>query len=108
MNSKSWIGLGTVNAAYLGFAALNAVGLRPVPFRICPLYLLTGVPCPLCGLTTAIVKLMQGDVLGSIHAHAMGIPIAALVAATVLFGAILIFWPRLLNEPSRMLARAGT
>ena len=36
---------------------------------LCPLRRVTGVPCPLCGLTTGTWELAHGDVAGAVHAH---------------------------------------
>jgi hypothetical protein len=36
---------------------------------LCPLRRLTGVPCPLCGLTTGCWALVRGDVAGAVQAH---------------------------------------
>src|SRR5690606_23379853 len=36
---------------------------------LCPLRRVTGVPCPLCGLTTGTWDLAHGDVAGAVHAH---------------------------------------
>jgi hypothetical protein len=44
---------------------------------LCPLRRLTGLPCPLCGLTTGIAALARGDVVGAVHAN----PLAPLALA---------------------------
>ena len=58
--------------AGLGAAAglqIVLVSLR-LPAWECPFFHLTGVPCPGCGLTRAIMLLLQGDVYGAIRFHA--------------------------------------
>ncbi|MFI5845638.1 DUF2752 domain-containing protein [Catenuloplanes sp. NPDC051500] len=49
----------------------------------CPLYAMAGVPCPFCGLTTASVALVHGDVAGAVAANPAVLGLAAL-AVTVL------------------------
>jgi hypothetical protein len=46
---------------------------------LCPLRRATGIPCPLCGLTTGVAAAVQGDLPAAVHAHP-----AALVALAVL------------------------
>jgi hypothetical protein len=71
---------GGAGAAAVAVAALHSVH---DPGVICPLRLLTGIPCPVCGSTTVFVE------LGSGH------PVAAALANpfTVLFGLGLLFAP---------------
>jgi len=39
---------------------------------------LTGLPCPACGMTTALAQMARGEVLAALDAHALG-PIAYLL-----------------------------
>jgi hypothetical protein len=39
---------------------------------------LTGLPCPACGMTTALAQMARGEVLAALRAHALG-PIAYLL-----------------------------
>lgn len=68
-----------------GVAAVTVAALHSAhdPGVICPMRLLTGIPCPACGSTTVFIE------LGSGH------PVAALLANpfTVLFGLALLFAP---------------
>ncbi len=67
---------------------------------VCPFYLLTGLPCPGCGLTRAFVCLGHGQVAASLHWHPLGIVLYALC-----FGAWAVRgWAWLANEP---IARAS-
>ena len=50
-------GLGAAGAAAAYQAALGGTGL----WLPCPLRTLTGIPCPLCGMTTAATGLASGD-----------------------------------------------
>jgi hypothetical protein len=54
---------------------------------LCPLRRLTGVPCPLCGLTTGTWDLVHGDVVGAVHAHPLApVALAFLVLAWTPWG----------------------
>ena len=50
---------------------------------LCPHKLLTGLPCPGCGITKSLVLLYQGDLLGSMSYHLFG-PIVVLGCIGVL------------------------
>lgn len=54
-------------------------------FPVCPLYALTGLACPGCGLTRGFHALFNGDVPTALHFNAL-IPLFALIFA---FGLIL-------------------
>jgi hypothetical protein len=56
------------------------LGLPPCSFRV-----LTGVPCPSCGMTTSFALLMRGDIANSLRANSVGTLLAA-------FGLVLIPW----------------
>jgi hypothetical protein len=56
------------------------LGLPPCTFRI-----LTGVPCPSCGMTTSFALLVRGDGANSMRANAVGTLLAA-------FGMVLVPW----------------
>ncbi|WP_232323917.1 DUF2752 domain-containing protein [Catenuloplanes japonicus] len=49
----------------------------------CPLYAVTGVPCPFCGLTTASVALVHGDVAGAAAANPAVFGLAVLAIAVL-------------------------
>ena len=54
------------------FVGLQWVGLHKI--QLCPFRLVTGHPCPGCGLTHAALCLARGDIVGSLRAHALLLP----------------------------------
>jgi hypothetical protein len=68
-----------------GAALLGAVHV-PRPATLCPLRAATGVPCPLCGTTTALVRLGRLDVAGALVANPVTtLALALLVLAPALY-----------------------
>ena len=77
----------------LGVAGLTAAGAA-VAYRValggeglwlpCPLRALTGIPCPLCGMTTAATALATGDLGAAVAAN----PFALLLAGFTLVMAV--------------------
>ena len=71
-------------AATLGAAACGALArgedLSTGP-TLCPFRLVTGLPCPFCGMTRSLLALGQGDLGVSVRLHPLG-PVL-LVAALV-------------------------
>lgn len=69
-------------------AAAVALSLVHLPWRprtVCVLRALTGVPCPLCGGTTAAVEVGRGDLLAGLRAS----PAAVLGAAGLVVAPLL-------------------
>jgi hypothetical protein len=65
------------------------LGLPPCTFRI-----MTGVPCPSCGMTTSFALLMHGDVLNSLRANAVGTLLALLGLAFIPWSLVCILCKR--------------
>jgi Protein of unknown function (DUF2752) len=57
-------------------ALLSALPHHPV--LPCPMHLLTGVPCPLCGMTTSVEATLHGRIGTALHANPAGIVAVAL------------------------------
>ncbi|MGC4933871.1 DUF2752 domain-containing protein [Gordonia sp. DT30] len=60
--------------------ALPSAGIEHGPI-LCPFRLVTGLPCPGCGLTRAWVYACHGDWAQSFAAHPFGLPMVAAVLA---------------------------
>jgi len=55
---------------------------------LCPFRLLTGMLCPLCGITRGVSDVLHGDWLAAIRHHVLS-PLAAVVMACVLILSLL-------------------
>jgi hypothetical protein len=51
---------------------------------LCPFKLLTGFPCPSCGITKSIVYFYEGDIVKSISYHILGPVVVFFCLATIL------------------------
>jgi Protein of unknown function (DUF2752) len=67
---------------------LGAAALLPVlpghPGLACPLRAATGIPCPLCGMTTSVEETVRLDLEAAVAANPAGVAVA--VAVLLLFG----------------------
>jgi hypothetical protein len=66
-----------------------------LPGWVCPIFRITGIPCPGCGLSRALMLLLEGDLRGSLRYHAFA-PIFLLTIVAVLLVALL---PKSITEP---------
>ena len=73
-----------VGTAVAGAAAALPAGGGPVAGLLrCPLRTATGVPCPLCGLTTASIALADGRLAEALAANPVVLPLAGATAVMV-------------------------
>ena len=56
------------------------------PPLACPLRTLTGIPCPFCGMTRAVVAGMHGDLVASLRFNPAGVLVIALAIFAVVSG----------------------
>ena len=73
------VGVAAAGAAVLWPAVTAATGVA-LP---CPLRSVTGIPCPLCGMTTASEALVRGDLGEAVAANPFVLLLAALTVLTV-------------------------
>lgn len=70
-------------------AMLVAAAARPMlhgsPGVSCPLRALTGIPCPLCGMTTSVTAAVHADLGAAIAANPAGI-VAVVIAVLAVIG----------------------
>lgn len=83
-----WIVLAGVGLLQVGLTAAG-LGGWPCPFREA-----TGLPCPGCGLTRAVIALLRGDIADAVKQHALA-PLAALAGVTLVAS---FFLPKALQE----------
>ena len=69
--------------AYLGGAVGLDLSVFPV---VCPFRLITGLPCPLCGLTYALHVLSRGDWSAAFQAHPLVVPFLAFLLYLAIAG----------------------
>ena len=48
--------------------------------NFCPMVIVTGLPCPGCGLTRSVIYMISGKIAQSVYINPMGIPIACILA----------------------------
>jgi hypothetical protein len=74
------------SAAYAALAAQACLGIPQDGFTLCPFRLLTGHPCPGCGMGHALVAAMRGDLSASWNYHPLGLPLLILWTAWLAWG----------------------
>jgi len=77
-------------------AAFVLPAARPLPFDLCVLHRLTGLPCLTCGLTRSVCFLLQGDPRASLAFHPAGGLVVLLLAVRASWRACEAAWGRLL------------
>ncbi|MEP6920967.1 MAG: DUF2752 domain-containing protein [bacterium] len=76
------------------FALVGAATLQIVlvslnfPSWQCPLFHSTGIPCPGCGLTRAVMLLMRGEFREAMHFHAFA-PFVVIAIVALVFAAVM-------------------
>lgn len=76
---------------------------------LCLLRALTGVPCPLCGMSRAFIHISRGDLLGAVSLHALSptIYLCGILLAAALLGELAgsrRLSVRMLGSPVKLLA----
>ena len=64
----------------------------------CPVVMLTGLPCPACGLTRAGIALLRGDINSACRLHPF-------IFAVLLWGIVFLVWRYLLKREIRQLKK---
>jgi Protein of unknown function (DUF2752) len=76
------------NVRLIGAGAFAVAAVWPLfpvhPPAACPLRSTTGIPCPFCGMTRAVVAAVHGDMLKSLAFNPAGILIVAIAIAVLI------------------------
>lgn len=75
---------GRLGVAAAVFALLRSV--TPAFILTCPMMWLTGLPCPLCGLTRAMFLLAKGEWTNAVELHALSPLIAGAAVGVAVLG----------------------
>ena len=95
------LSLASTELRYAGIAMLGLGAALPFlpsePGLPCPLRTATGVPCPLCGMTTSVVSTVRLDLDAAVAANPAGLVVVAVAV-------LLAVWrPRKLSLPAPVL-----
>lgn len=89
-NYERVLAAGAVSAAAVGSAFVWYFNPTEVHFfPVCPLYALTGLACPGCGLTRGFHALFTGDIPTALHFNAL-LPVWAIIFAYVFVSMVLL------------------
>jgi len=77
----SWLNPYTADGQARTMETHRQIGLPPCTFKV-----MSGLPCPSCGMTTSFALLVRGDVVNSLRANAVGTMLAALCLALIPWG----------------------
>ena len=67
-------------------------------FTFCPVRLMTGHPCPGCGMGHSVLSAMRGNLSSSFAQHPLGAPFLVLWTAWLVWGAINLMRGRSFSE----------
>jgi hypothetical protein len=88
-------------------AVISAL-LATLPFSTCLTKMVLGVACPGCGMTRASLRLLVGDVVGSLRYHPVALPGAVGLAVALVLAAALPehhpYWERYQQNALKFLA----
>jgi hypothetical protein len=75
------LSLSLVGFAWLSWNLFDQSATRNTPTP-CLVKHITGIPCPSCGTTTAMIELMRGNLFSSLHINPLGL---LMMAALIIF-----------------------
>ncbi len=82
----------TLRVAGLVAAILAMRWITPPFVASCPFLLLSGLPCPLCGMTRALFLLAKADWMEAVQLNAMSPLVGAALVGLVLMGQARMQW----------------
>ncbi len=80
---------------WLAVSTSSAVGAAiwlnlHLPLPQCGFHVLTGLPCPTCGLTRATRQLLHGNVAGAFHFNPLGVCVAGALVLFDIYAAVVL------------------
>jgi hypothetical protein len=89
-----WLAVGGAGLACLALTTAHGVAVR---LPGCPFKLLTGLPCPTCGVTRAVMAMTRLDLRAALELNPLAVAAAGAAAIYFLYAAIVLLWrtPRL-------------
>jgi len=101
----TWIGsalrpASVLTAMLIGAALLPVSWVTTTP-SLCPFKLVTGLPCPGCGMTRSVVTLMHGDLTASLYFHPLGIMLVGLCLGLIVLDGWVWLRPAINGAPSK-------
>jgi hypothetical protein len=98
-------------ALHVGSALGALLLLAALRVPMCPVAIVTGYPCPGCGLTRATMALLHGDLHEAMHLHPLAPVVSPLVggflAYAVLAYVVVGRWPAVQGPAAARMAAAG-
>lgn len=58
----------------------------------CLMKLITGIPCPSCGVTRAMILLLQGEIIASVSMNPLGLIVAAIMVLAPIWLLLDVVW----------------
>ena len=79
-----WLQQAALSSPLLYGAVLAKFGAHAAIPSLCVAKLMLGIECPACGMSTALLRLFQGNLVSALHANIAVIPLVVLLVASML------------------------
>ena len=82
---------------------LSLPGGNEISLFACPFRTLTGLPCPICGITRSVLLALRGDISASFRTHPLGLFVVLGAVFGILYGVLALWTPALPETGNRRL-----